>query len=119
MTTWADVLDRTRPLWRKEEFAQILEMLLAEELVPLLSDPQLGMAPREAACRQLVAEALPACRTLGDLLTHPSPPTQLLVWAKDWAKVQRDLKRQVKREGYHRNLPVMLSQGEANGEGTG
>jgi hypothetical protein len=89
-TNWAEVLDRSRPLWRKEEFAQILEMLLAEDLAPLLCDAHLGMAQREQLCRELTAKATPACRSLGDLLAHPAPPVQLLVWTKDWAKVQRD-----------------------------
>jgi hypothetical protein len=90
MPTRADVLDRSRPLWRKDEFAQILTMLLAEDLVALVCDEQLGMAKREPVCRRLVNEAQPPCRTLGDLLAHPAPPMQLLIWAKDWAKVQRD-----------------------------
>ena len=82
--------------------------------------PERALIHHDQFCSTLCAKKAHGVKTHDKLFTSaqvsPREMTPLEGW---WAKVQRDLKRQVKREGYHRNLPVTLSQGEANGEGTG
>jgi len=80
----AALLDQSRPLWRPEEFGQILQALLAEDLVATLA----GSGPPEEArtWRRIADQAAPACRTIGDLLEHPQPPLALLERVKVWTK---------------------------------
>jgi hypothetical protein len=69
-----------RRLWREEDLAGVLLHQLAATLPG-------GHEP--ASPRAHVADPAGSIRTFGDLLRHPSPPVELLVAAKDFAKASR------------------------------
>ena len=64
-------------VWGEQDLAAILRHQLASPLPPPpVGGPETGAAPGGA-------------RTFGELLHHPSPPVELLVAVKDFAKASR------------------------------
>jgi hypothetical protein len=79
-----------RALWPVEDMRRMLRVQLAGRLDVELAG---GGATREQVLT-LAEVAEPRIRSLAELLHHPRPPVELLVAAKDYAKLAHESRRQ-------------------------
>ena len=66
------------------DFAAMCDQQFAFRIAPAANDSGAGEWIR---LQQMASTAEPAIQSVGDLLNHPYPPLELLVWAKDRAKM--------------------------------
>ncbi len=70
--------------WSHRDLAEMLEHLLACDLTTELDGPN---NVTEQTLRQLAGSCTPPLETLGDVLTTPNPPVELLKIIKEYSKV--------------------------------